>query len=202
MKGSSKDYGYRKESANKVIEKGVKENMVRIVFFNGKNSYRIVENEENTVFVPETQLNDTDATEAISEKGNALAIEETVSTPAYILNNQIISTLERRLFNIEEQIIGARDSHIDKIGDDNPDNAFCFNLLKNCISELERQIIEKDVIIIFLSNQLVNKYLYGDSRVNKTVNDHINRFQGRVDNIVNNDLPMVQHTDYNKNRVK
>ena len=87
MKGSSKDYGYRKESANKVLEKGVKENMVRIVFFNGKNSYRIVENEENTVFVPETQLNDTDATEAISEKGNALAIEETVSTPAYILNN-------------------------------------------------------------------------------------------------------------------
>ena len=86
-KGSSKDYGYRKESANKVIEKGVKENMVRIVFFNGKNSYRIVENEENTVFVPETQLNDTDATEAVSEKGNALAIEETVCTPAYILNN-------------------------------------------------------------------------------------------------------------------
>ena len=123
--------------------------MVRIVLFKGKNSYRIVENEENTVFVPETQLNDTDATEAISEKGNALAIEETVSTPAYILNNQIISTLERRLFNIEEQIIGARDSHIDKIGDDNPDNAFCFNLLKNCISELERQIIEKDAIIIF-----------------------------------------------------
>ena len=74
--------------------------------------------------------------------------------------------------------------------------------MKNCISELERQIIEKDVIIIFLSNQLVNKYLYGDSRVNKTVNDHINRFQGRVDNIVNNDLPMVQHTDYNKKRIK
>ena len=34
----SKDYGYNKESANKVIEKAVKENVVRIVLFNGKNS--------------------------------------------------------------------------------------------------------------------------------------------------------------------
>ena len=49
----SKDYGYSKESANKVIEKAVKDCfvcfdcfdwMVRIVLFNGKNSYRIVEN--------------------------------------------------------------------------------------------------------------------------------------------------------------
>ena len=55
----SKDYGYSKESAYKVIEKGVKENMVRIVLFNRKKSYRIVENRENTIIVPETQLNDT-----------------------------------------------------------------------------------------------------------------------------------------------
>ena len=48
----SKDYGYSKESANKVIEKAVK--MVRIVLFNRKNSYRIVENGENTIVVPET----------------------------------------------------------------------------------------------------------------------------------------------------
>ena len=40
----SKDCGYSKESANKVIENAVKENMVRIVFFNGKNSYSIIEN--------------------------------------------------------------------------------------------------------------------------------------------------------------
>ena len=55
----SKDYGYNKESANKVIEKAVKEDVVRIVLFNGKDSCRIVENGENTMIVPETQLNDT-----------------------------------------------------------------------------------------------------------------------------------------------
>ena len=94
----SKDYGYNKESANKVIEKAVKENVVRIVLFNEKNFYRIVENGENTMIVPETQLNDTqlndaDTTEAISEERNALTIEETVvDTPAHMLNDEIIST--------------------------------------------------------------------------------------------------------------
>ena len=52
----SKDYSYSKEAANKVIEKAVKENMVRTLLFNGKNSYRIVKNGENTFIVPETQL--------------------------------------------------------------------------------------------------------------------------------------------------
>ena len=68
--------------------------------------------------------------------------------------------------------------------------------MKNRISELERQIIEKYAVIDFLSNQLVNRNLNGDSRVNKTVNDHNNSFQERVDNIVNNNLPLVQHNDY------
>ena len=68
----------------------------------------------------------------------------------------------------------------------NSDNAFCLTLLKNDISELERQIIEKDAVINFLSNQLVNKNLNGGSSVNKTHNS----FQEWVDNIVNNNLPL------------
>ena len=75
---------------------------------------------------------------------------------------------------------------------------FRLNLSKNRISELERRIIEKDAVINFLCNQLVNKNLNGDSGVNKTFNDHNNSFQERVDNIVNNNLPLVQHNDYNK----
>ena len=72
--------------------------MVRIFLFNGKNSYRILENGKNIMTVLETQLNDTqvnnaDATEAISEERNALTIEETVAgTPAHMLNDEIIST--------------------------------------------------------------------------------------------------------------
>ena len=60
--------------------------------------------------------------------------------------------------------------------------------------------MEKDAIINFLSNQLVNKNFDGDSHVNKTDNDHNNSFQKRVDNIVNKNLPLVQHNDYKKKR--
>ena len=70
--------------------------------------------------------------------------------------------------------------------------------MKNRISELERQIIEKDAVNYFLCNQLVNKNLNGDSGVNKTVNDHNNSFQKRADNIVNNNLPLVRHNDYDE----
>ena len=98
----SKDYGCNKRPTNKVIEKAVKENVARIVLFNGKNSYRIVKNGENTMIVPETRLKDTqlydaDTTEAISEARNALTIEETVvGTPTHMLNDEIISTLKKK----------------------------------------------------------------------------------------------------------
>ena len=46
--------------------------------------------------VNDTQLNDSDATEAI-EEGNASTIEETVvGTPAYTLNDEITSALEKK----------------------------------------------------------------------------------------------------------
>ena len=153
-------------------------------------------------------------TEAISEEGNTLTIDETVvGTPAHKINGEMTSALERkfepfsesiesRLLNIEKHIIGARDSHTKKIGDDNSDNAFCFNLLKNRLSELERQITEKDAIINFLSTQLVNKNLSGDPRANKSVNDHNYSFQERVDNIVNNNLPLVQDNNNNNKKEK
>ena len=96
------------------------------------------------MIVPETQLsgtqlNDADTTEAISEE--KLVEKTVVGTPAHMLNDEIISTLEKkfeafsesiesRLLNIEEQIVGARDSRIEKIGDDNPDNAFLFKLIE------------------------------------------------------------------------
>ena len=69
--------------------------------------------------------------------------------------------------------------------------------MKNHLSEQECQITEKDAVINFLSNELVNKNLNVDSGVNKTVNDHKNSFQERPDIIVNNILPLVQHNNYN-----
>ena len=52
------------------------------------------------------------------------------------------------------------------------------------------QLIENFPFWTGMSYKLVNKKLNGDSRVNKTVNDHNTIFQEteRVDNIVNNNL--------------
>ena len=51
------------------------------------------------MIVPETQLNDTQLNDAdATEARNALAIEETVvGTPAHMLNDEIISTLEKKV---------------------------------------------------------------------------------------------------------
>ena len=99
-----KDYGCRKESANKVIENAAKENMVEFVLLNGKNSFGIVENEENTIIVPETQLNDTklndrDATEDIPEEGNALTIEK----------HQYAEKGHKIMQNIEKNLVRYKD---------------------------------------------------------------------------------------------
>ena len=48
----NKDYGYSRESAIEVVQKAVTENMLNIVLFNGKDSYRIVDNVGNTILVP------------------------------------------------------------------------------------------------------------------------------------------------------
>ena len=48
----NKDYGYSRESAIEVVQKAVTENMLNIVLFNGKDSYRIVDNVGNTFLVP------------------------------------------------------------------------------------------------------------------------------------------------------
>ena len=78
--------------------------MVEFVLLNGKNSFRIAENEENTIIVPETQLNDTklndrDATEDIPEEGNALTIEK----------HQYAEKGQKIMQNIEKNLVRYKD---------------------------------------------------------------------------------------------
>ena len=50
------------------------------------------------------------------------------------------------------------------------------DLLKNRMAGLERQVTEKDVIIRFLSKQLINKNRNGDSCANTNVKGHSDGF--------------------------
>ena len=70
----NKDYDYSKESAIEAIEKAVKENLVKIVLFNVKDSYRNVDKDDNTILALDTRQNEPESIETISESDN-LSIE-------------------------------------------------------------------------------------------------------------------------------
>ena len=181
---------------------------MKIVLFNGKDSYEIVDKDDNTTLVPDTQQNETESIETISESGN-LNIEETlVDTPTPISNSEMILVLERRLaersrsienrlLSIEDQIISACATN--KKSNNISDNGFCLNLLKNRVVDLERQVNEKDAIISFLSKQLINKNRYGDSCNGTTVNDRNGSFHERAE-IMNNNFSLGQDNKIDKGK--
>ena len=81
----------------------------------------------------DTYLNDADTTEAISEERNALTIEETVvGTPAQMLNDEIISTLEKKFETFQSQ---------QKVG---------FLILKTRLSVQRIAVLRKQVMIILI----------------------------------------------------
>ena len=204
----NKDYDYSKESAIEAVEKAVKENLVKIVLFNVKDSYRNVDKDDNTILALDTRQNEPESIETISESDN-LNIEETlVDTPTPISNSERILVLERRLeefsrsienrlLSIEDQIIGPCDTN--KKSNNMSDNVFCLDLLKNWVVDLERQTTEKDAIISFLSKQLINKNRYGDSCNGTTVNDHNGSFHERAE-IINNNFPLGQDNKQDKGK--
>ena len=77
----NKDYGYSRESAIEVVQKAVTENMLNIVLFNVKDSYRIVDNVGNTILVPNTQQNEPESIEAIPELDESNIEKTLVDTP-------------------------------------------------------------------------------------------------------------------------
>lgn len=68
--------------------------MVKIVLFNGKNSYRFVDNDVNTILVPDTQQNEPESIVSTSESGE-LNIEENLPELLNpISNSEMIFALE------------------------------------------------------------------------------------------------------------
>ena len=68
--------------------------MVKIVLFNGKNSYRLVDNDVNTILVPDTQQNEPESIVSTSES-DELNIEENLPELLNpISNSEMIFALE------------------------------------------------------------------------------------------------------------
>ena len=131
----NKDYGYSRESAIEVVQKAVTENMLNIVLFNGKDSYRIVDNVGNTILVPNTQQNEPESIEAIPELDESNIEKTLVDTPILfqILERrleEISRSIENKFLSIEHRVTSARDFNINKKGNNTSYSGFCLDLLK------------------------------------------------------------------------
>ena len=71
----------------------------------------------------------------------------------------LIQSIEKRFHNIEDKTIGFQNMNLPRssVNPTKPENNLYVELLKNRILDLEKQLTEKNVIINFLTTQLVTK---------------------------------------------
>ena len=62
-----KDYAYDKVNATELIERAVEDEAVKIVQFNGKDSYRIIAKDDTTILAPDTQSTQLESSDCILE---------------------------------------------------------------------------------------------------------------------------------------
>ena len=74
--------------------------------------------------------------------------------------NDLNETIEKRLHHLEDQIIGLQNlNQSGNVVSNEPvaSSGFYVDLLKSRISELEKQLLEKNAVINFLTLQLISK---------------------------------------------
>ena len=160
-----------------MISDAVQTNVIRSIKFNGKTSYRIVKPDpvcDDTVLVSDTQVE----TEEGVIAGNTIVLNETtdsfstkkvaantkkiddVSTIIESKLNDLNVTIEKRLHHLEDQITGLQNlNQSGNVVSNKPvaSSGFYVDLLKSSISELEKQLLEKNAVINFLTLQLISK---------------------------------------------
>ena len=156
-----KDYGYDKVNATELIERAVEDEAVKIVQFNGKDSYRIIAKDETTILAPDTQSAELESSDCILETEctkiiNETAVENPTPTTEAVekLFKDFVKSVENRLLAIEDQLIGGN-LDVKSVENSSEEKDICFKILTNRVSELERQILEKDNVINFLTKQLL-----------------------------------------------
>ena len=152
-----------------MISDAVQTNVIRSIKFNGKTSYRIVKPDpvcDETVLVSDKQVE----TEEDVIAGNTIVLNETtdsistkevatntkniddVSTIIERKSNDLNETKEKRLHHLKDQIIGLKNLNQSRnVVSNEPvaSSGFYVDLLKSRISELEKQLLEKNVVINF-----------------------------------------------------
>ena len=109
-----KDYGYDKVNATELIERAADDETVKIVQFNGKDSYKIIAKDDTTLLAPDTQSAELESSDCILETECTQIIHETAvenTTPnteeVEKLFKDFVKSVENRLLAIEDRLIGA-----------------------------------------------------------------------------------------------
>ena len=182
-----------------MIERAVEDEAVKIVQFNGKDSYRNIAKEDTTILAPDTQSAELESSDCILETECTQIINETaVENPTP--NNEAVEKLfkdfvksvENRLLTIEDRLIGSN-LDVKSVENSSEEKYICFKILTNRISELERQILEKDNVINFLTKQLANNNInHQDSPANANKLRHNCRNFEELSSSCDNDVLLEQ----------
>ena len=195
----AKDYRYNKVTATELIERAVEDEAVKIVQFNGKDSYKIIAKDDTTILAPDTQSTEPESSNCILETESTQVINETaVENPTpnteavEKLFKDFIKSVENRLLVIEDRIIGEN-LDVKSVVNSSEEKDICFKILTNQVSELERQILEKDNVINFLTKQLANNNInHQVSPANTDKLGHNCRNFEELNSSCDNDVPLEQ----------
>ena len=144
------------------MERAVEDEAVKIVQFNGKDSYRIIAKDDTTILAPDTQSAELESSDCILETECTQIINETAvenltpNTEAVEkLFKDFVKSVENRVLAIEDRLIGAN-LDVKSVENSSEEKDICFKILTNRVSEMERQILQKYNVINFLTKQLAN----------------------------------------------
>ena len=135
----------------------------------GNSEDERTDDDTNTIFPEESTTEDN-----IVEKR-----EESISVLTENKFSSLIQSIEKRFHNIEDKIIGFQNMNLSRnsVNPTTPENNLYVELLKNRISDLEKQLTEKNAIINFLTTQLVTKSQDTSVHNNIRNNKHHRRYK-------------------------
>ena len=133
----------------------------------------ITAKDDTTILAPDIQSAERESSDCILETECTQIINETAvenPTPnteaAEKLFKDFVKSVENRLLAVEGRLIGAN-LDVKSVENSSEEKDICFKILTNQVSKLERQILEKDNVINFLTKQLANNNInYQDSPAN------------------------------------
>ena len=159
-------YEYSLDLAENLIAEAVQANIVKSTMFNGKISYRIVKTDsvdEAAISVPDTQVDNSedernDANTLFLEENTTNILEKQGENVSALIDKKFSSLteyIEKRFYILEDQVIVMQNINLPRnvVNPATLENGLYVDLLKNTISQSEKQLTE-NAVISYLENRL------------------------------------------------